>query len=91
MPKIHLNERVYTKLKEMAGEQNRSVANMAETVLTNAWGRQPIDRVERIKHPDGIIKEPGKATIEALKEKIDAVCTGHPSKRWNCGRKGCEF
>lgn len=32
-----------------------------------------------------------KDTIEALKTKIDAVCTGHERMRMNCGRKGCPY
>lgn len=28
---------------------------------------------------------------EELKDKIDAVCTGHETMRMNCGRKGCQY
>lgn len=32
-----------------------------------------------------------KNKLEALKDKIDAVCTGHEHFRQNCGRKGCRY
>ena len=43
MPKIHIRDDVYDKLKGLAERENRSISNMAETILLNVWGKQPAD------------------------------------------------
>ena len=76
MPKIHIRDDVYEKLKELSEEQNRSISNMAETILLNVWGKQPMSKAfvtEELKDPtEGLIREEKIASEPTARTK-DAI------------------
>lgn len=93
MPKIHINGDVYTKLKELAEEQNRSIANMAETILYNVWGKQPSNPVQRKQYPSEELKPPKLARdIPGVELASEAKCKGtHYMSRKDCGKLDCPW
>lgn len=94
MPKIHVSSAVYEKLKETAAEQNRSVANMTETILTNVWSQQPANKKMRVESPDPVLKEPKKEllNIPGVELASAAKCKGtHFMSRKDCGKLDCPW
>ena len=105
MPKVHVNDTTYLKLKELAEEQNRPVANMLDTILVNVWGKQPANPLDRLKHPSAelaepkfdVKAEPKKDAFDALKQAFGVTLCKHGASPELCkhakivnGKKACK-
>lgn len=90
MPKIHLSDSVYEKLKELATEQNRSIANMAETILSNVWGKQPADPKLRSEWTDPVLIPTPIKTKEEAQELLNLVKGKEPAEYKNLDKLACK-
>jgi hypothetical protein len=71
----------------------RALENKSEFLHQALSGVKENTKKPHVIKPMPVTKLPKSArvSLEELKDKINAVCTGHDTKRWDCGRKGCQY